>query len=81
MEYEESKRLLLKDLHGFKNDKEIKVYWGDKSFMPSQLIKEIEDETEIGKQHIIMHRDTMNKITEIKRNRPLKKKHWWQIWR
>ncbi len=78
--YKESKRLLLDDLYSLKNNKETSIYWDNISYTPLELIKEIEEETEIGKEHINMHSQAMKKILEIK-NHQVTNKKWWQIWR
>jgi hypothetical protein len=75
MEYKKSKRLLLKDLRSFSNKDVVSIHWGNKKFTPSTLADEIENETEIGKEHIQMHLSAMKIIEEIKRNRSLKKKN------
>ena len=78
MDYKESKRLLIADLKSMPDNGKISIFWGDRGFTPTSLAKEIEDETEIGIEHIQLHTDAMNRIAEWKKNPP---KKWWQIWK
>jgi hypothetical protein len=78
MEYEKAKQLLIKDLRGLTNTKAC-IWFGDKVFTAAELAKEIEDETEIGKNHINLFMEAMNHVEQILLNQPPKK--WWQFWR
>ena len=78
MEHEESKRLLIADLEGMSDTKKIQIFWGDKSFTPLGLAKEIRDETEIGKKHIEMHSRYMERKNDTLISTP---KYWWQFWK
>lgn len=84
MEYEESKELLIAALHSMsfgKGSKKALILWGNKSFTPEELAKEIEDETEVGKEHIELHIGAMKWIEESEKNQPPKKKFWCKFWK
>ena len=80
MEYEESRRLLIEDLRSIPDTGKVRMYWGGESFTIPQLLKEIEDETEVGKEHIEMHIGAHNLIEELKANPP-KKRCWCKFWK
>jgi hypothetical protein len=78
MEYEESKQLLIRSLRSLYSTKAC-IFYGDEAYTAAELAKEIEDETEVGKKHIELCMEAMNKVDEILKNKPSKK--WWQFWK
>jgi len=79
MKYEEAKQLLIRSLQSTSNSTKACIIYGEKAYTAAELTKEIEDETEVGKKHIELCMETMNKIDEILLNQPPKK--WWQFWK
>lgn len=76
MTYEESKQALLDDLRSMPDNGKIRIFWGVDAFTLKELIKEIEDETEVGIEHIEMHIGAMELIAELKARPPKKKLRW-----
>ena len=81
MGYEESKQLLLRDFKSLSNFEGVSFEMRGKKYSAAEMIKEIENETEIGMNLIQTHARTIEKIKEVKAKHPPKKKLWWQFWK
>lgn len=83
MNYEKSKQALLADLKSIPDTVDINMYWDAKGYSPSALAKEVEDETEHGRQLILVHMQTITRIKKILENESVEKprKKRWQFWK